>query len=320
MNKADKKILPFDLFLKKVLRQLIKTEFGKKPPVILVNGLAEQYESWFFNVGPLNEDFVVHVPNFYLYDTDNYLHELSNISVSWVVNRLKTYLDSFVQTPPYYLVANSSGCQTIVALAAKYPELASKLVLICPSGLGGDENLPVIDGVTKRDLSSMIAAIFYNKKDFVIDEIVQILKERFDNKKWRLGFVRMAQVTKRNSIVNELPQLKCPTLFICGEEDRIIPIWQAYEAVKSMHEHSADVQMIVIPKCGHAPQIERFQVINKFIRDFLLREKSAAGKPPRRFLRLEKNVLLPFELDRALSKANASRKKTEHIVHEVSIP
>lgn len=312
-------ILPFDRFIQKILRRLIKNDFRKKPSLLLVNGLAEQYESWYFNTVSLAEHFVLHVPNLYLYDKDSYLAQLSKISVKWIAERLVTYLDSFAEKPPYYFVGSSSGCQTIATLGALHPELAAKIVLICPSGLGGDENLPVIDGVSKRDLASMIGAIFHNRKDFVIDEIVQILKERFDNKKWRLGFIRMAQVTKRNNISSELLQLKCPVLFICGENDQIIPIWQAYEAVRSLRDHHLDVRMIVIPKCGHAPQIECSQAVNKYIREFLI-GKLFTKQIKHRFFRQEGGVLIPFDLDRATENALAKRKTLEFTASQAPLP
>ncbi len=315
MAKPALEKLPFDAFISKILRQLIKVDFCKKPPVILVNGVAEQYESWFFNIVPLGEHFTVHAPNFYLFDSDNYLHELSQISVNWVVRRLETYLDSFVQTPPYHLIGSSAGGQTAAAYASRYPQKVSKLVLICPSGLGGDENFPVIEGVSKRNLSSMIAAIFYDRKNFLIDEIVDVIKEKFENKKWRLGFVRMAQVTKKNSITNELLTLKCPVLLLCGEEDHIIPIWQAYQAVKAMRDNGNNVKMVVIPKCGHAPQIERSQQTNKIVTDFLL-GKDFKSKSNERFLRLELSGFVPFDLDKALEKALA-KKNNETLVEVV---
>jgi len=301
----QKKTSVFDLVVKKIMGQLIQSNFLKKSPVILVNGLAEQYESWFFNVGPLGKDFVVQWPNLYWYTSENYHKEIHQVSVSWVAKRLKTYLDDFVQTPPYHLVGSSSGCQTIVTLASQNPDLISKLVLICPSGLGGEENLPMVDGVGRRDLAALIGAIFYDKKFYVLDEIVAILKERFDNRKWRLGFVRMAQVTKRNCILNELAELKCPVLFICGEEDEIVPIWQAYRAAKTMRDNGCDVQMIVFPKCGHAPQIERAQLTNKYISEFLKGKLQKNG-----FWRHQNGILQPFDLDKMDARHPAKNEKT----------
>lgn len=313
MDKPKTALPPIDTFVKGIFKQLRLTNFVKKPPLVLVNGVAEQYESWYFNVTSLSEHFVVHWPNFYLFKEDNYLKELSKVSVDWVVDRVKNYLDSYITTPPYYLVASSSGCQTTATLASKYPELVSKLVMICPSGLGGDENLPVIEGVTKRDLSGMISAIFHDKKNFAIDEIVQILKERFENKKWRFGFVRMAQVTKKNNILEHLTKLNCPVLFLCGEEDQIIPIWQAYRAAQMMRDAGRDLWMIVIPKCGHAPQIERAQTTNRYIRKFW--NGSLFKKTEKhRFWRDESGLLIPFDLDKAAKKALSKAGRLETVV------
>lgn len=309
--------LPFDVFIKKAIRHLIKINFKKKEPLILINGVAEQYESWYFNVPSLNEEFVVHWPNLYLFDSDNYLRELQKVSVEWMAKRLETYLDSYVQTPPYHLVGSSAGGQTAVTYAAGHPEKVSKLILICPSGLGGDENFPVIQGVSKRDLTSMIGAIFYDRKNFVIDEIVQLLRERFDNKKWRLGFVRMAQVTKKNSILEDLVKLKCPVLFICGEEDQIIPIWQAYRAVQKMRDAGCNVRMIVIPKCGHAPQIERSQIINKYISDFIKNEGFV--KNSERFLKQQAGLFIPFDLDRAAKRALPPSQAKENVLEHAPV-
>ena len=318
MDKAKKSSTPIDYFLKKIINQLIKVAFKKKDPLILVNGVAEQYESWFFNVSSLTENFVVHWPNLYLFQSNLYLADLKKISVSWIVNRLETYLDSFVTTPPYHLVGSSAGCQTIATLAAKRPEIVSKLVLICPSGLEGDEHFPVIEGVSKRDLRSMISSIFHNKENFAVDEIIDVLKERFENKKWRLGFVKMAQVTKKNSIIEELLSLKCPVLFICGEEDQIIPIWQAYNAVQKMRDVGVNVAMIVIRECGHAPQIERFQITNRFVTEFL-NGKLLGEKTKERFWKQDGISFMPFELDKAVSKANAAREKAKHIVESPAL-
>ncbi len=296
----------FDLLVKKIMGQLIQSNFLKKQSVILVNGLAEQYESWFFNVGPLGKDFVVHWPNLYWYQNEAFHQEIRQVSVPWVAKKLENYLNNYVQTPPYNLVGSSSGCQTIVTYTSQNPQLVSKLILICPSGLGGEENLPMVDGVGRRDLAALIGAIFYDKKFYVLDEIVQILKERFDNRKWRQGFVRMAQVTKRNSILDNLVRLKCPVLFICGEEDEIVPTWQAYRAVKAMRDNGCNVQMITFPKCGHAPQIERAQLTNKYIADFL-RDKLPK---PGGFWRHQAGGLRPFDLDKIARQHSEKPTKT----------
>ncbi len=318
MDKNKKNIPQIDVFLKQILKQLIQVNFKKKDPLVLVNGLAEQYESWFFNVPFLTEHFTVHCPNLFLYQTEAFFSEFKKISVEWVEKRLETYLDSFAMTPPYHFVGSSAGCQTIARLAARRPEIVSKMILICPSGLGGEEYLPVVDGVSKRDLGTLISSIFHDKKSFVIDEIISVLKERFEDRRWRFGFVKMAQITKKNSVIPELLQIKCPILFICGEQDQIIPIWQAYDAAQKMRDSGADIRMIVINQCGHAPQIEKFQITNRFVADFL-KGKLFSKNEKRRFWRQDGITFMPFDLDQAILKTNALRKKIEHPREKIAL-
>src|SRR3954466_6825437 len=124
--------------------------YERPAPLILVNGLAEQSESWFANRTPWSRHFDVKVPELLVYDGDS-LHrridEGGEISVDYLTDRLANFLDEYVQRPPYNLVASSLGGQIVLTYAARHPENVSRLVLICPSGLHGDENLPVMDGV-----------------------------------------------------------------------------------------------------------------------------------------------------------------------------
>src|SRR5829696_5077312 len=108
----------------------------KRPaPLVLVNGLAEQSESWFANRRAWSRHFDVKVPEILVYDGDS-LHrridEGGEVTVEYLADRLALYLDEFVQRPPYHLVGSSLGGQICVTLAARHPRLVSKLALICP--------------------------------------------------------------------------------------------------------------------------------------------------------------------------------------------
>jgi pimeloyl-ACP methyl ester carboxylesterase len=87
--------------------------------------------------------------------------------------------------------------------------------------------------------------------------------------------LRTIQCTKRHSIRQRLAELTMPTLLVLGEEDRIIDSREAITAAEGL----AHVRTIVLPKCGHAPQVERAKTINHLVTDFMLRpdQKPAAG-------------------------------------------
>src|SRR5262249_13566084 len=139
----------------------------KRPtPLVLVNGLAEQSESWFANRGHWTRYFDLKVPEILVYDGDSIhrrIEEGDEITVEYLAERLASYLDEFVQRPPYSLVGSSLGGQVILHYAVKHPENVGRIVLLCPSGFYGDENLPMMDGVRRSDCDSLVKSVFHRK-------------------------------------------------------------------------------------------------------------------------------------------------------------
>ena len=86
--------------------------YGRRQPLVLLNGLAEQAESWFKNRRYWARYFDVYAPNILVYDGEALHERLASglaITVDYLVEQLHTYLTQFVQTPPYHLVASSLG-------------------------------------------------------------------------------------------------------------------------------------------------------------------------------------------------------------------
>src|SRR5438552_1781987 len=117
--------------------------YGRRPPLVLLNGLAEQAESWFRNHEYWRRHFDVHMPNLLAYEGEA-LHRRIDaglpIDVDYLVGQLHQYLDQFVQSPPYRLVASSLGGKIAVEYAVRHSDRIARLVLLCPSGLGDEEH------------------------------------------------------------------------------------------------------------------------------------------------------------------------------------
>lgn len=130
--------------------------YGSRPPVVLINGLAEQAESWFCSEEHWRQWFDVHLPGILVYDGPVFQRQLTagrNITVDFLADRLALYLDEFVQRPPYSLVVSSLGGQIAVEYTHRHPEKVASLVLLCPSGMGGEEKLPITEGAAAQKLS-----------------------------------------------------------------------------------------------------------------------------------------------------------------------
>ncbi len=241
--------------------------YARRMPLVLMNGLAEQAESWFRNHRYWRRHFDVHMPNLLVYDGDSLHRRIGAdqpISVDYLVEQLGRYLEEFVQTPPYHLVASSLGGKIAVEFAVRYPSLVSRLVLLCPSGLGDTERLPVVEGLRRNDLHGIIDSVFFNPRQMEPD-LEGYYSRQFANRRWRAGLLRTIRGTMEHSVRPRLSQVTQPTLLVSGQNDRIVCPRHAEEAVRDIPQG----HFVAIPKCGHAPQLEKAGLINRLVVHFL---------------------------------------------------
>lgn len=250
----------------------------KRPaPLILVNGLAEQSESWFANRIHWSRQFDVKVPELLVYDGDSLHRHIDaggEVTVDYLAERLGQYLDEYVQRPPYHLVGSSLGGQVILTYAAHNPKKVSRLVLICPSGFYGDENLPMMEGVKRSQYNTLVKSVFH-RTHFASDELVNVIERKFQDRKWKKGIVRTLRGTVGHSAAHLLPLIPHPTLLIWGENDRVLS--DVAGSIRAA-DQILRVRQVVIPNCGHAPQIEKARLVNQLVHRFL--KDSLKNIPP----------------------------------------
>jgi len=241
--------------------------YTRRPPLVLINGLAEQAETWFFNVPIWRRDFDVHTPNLIAYEGETLHRRIADglpISVDYLVEQLRTYLSDYVQTPPYNLVANSMGGKVAVEFAVRYPREVAKLVLLCPSGLAEEESLPIIAGVRRSDMATVVKSVFHDPRR-VPASLAEYYVRQTKNRRWRAGFLRTVRGTMEHRVRDLLPQVTQPTLLVVGGEDHIVNPEQAIEASRKL----PNGKLVLLPRCGHAPQIEVAPTINRMVAEFL---------------------------------------------------
>jgi len=253
--------------LKGLLDRIRPRQYGRRQPLVLLNGLAEQAETWYRNRKFWNRYFEVHAPNILAYEGEALHRRIAAkepLSVDYLVGQLHAYIFQFVQTPPYHLVSSSLGGKVAVEFAAKYPEMVSRVVLICPSGMGDKEQLPIIEGVVGRDAFAMVKSVFH-KPRLVDREMLRYYKSRFNSRKWKSGFLKTVRGTLDHTVRERLKDVKCPTLLVTASDDKICCPRTAQDAAKDLPQG----HFRKIDKCGHAPQIEKPWLINRLVVDFL---------------------------------------------------
>jgi pimeloyl-ACP methyl ester carboxylesterase len=245
--------------------------YARRSPLVLVNGLAEQAETWFFNIGAWRREFEVHVPNLLSYDGEVLHRRIQDgypIDVDYLVGQLRHFLTHYVQTPPYNFVANSMGGKVAVEYAVRYPDEVARLVLLCPSGLAEKESLPIIEGVRRSDMQAVVDSVFYDSR-CVPPTLGDYFKAQNKKRLWRTGLLRTVRGTMNHRVRDLLPRVTQPTLIVVGREDRIVDPKEAMAAARRLPRG----KMVVLPRCGHAPQIEAAAAINRLVIDFLRETK-----------------------------------------------
>lgn len=259
------------------LDRLTPPTYARRPAVVLINGLSEQAESWFRNVPHWRHHFDLHQPNLLAYDGPG-LHARIDagkpITVDYLVEQLHLYLTHFAQTPPYHLVAASLGGKIAVEYAVRYPANVSRIVLLCPSGMGDEERLPVVEGVRRNDLKALVESVFCDVRK-VDPALLSYYQKQFANRRWRTGLLRTIRGTLDHVVRDKLPLVQQPTLFVAGRDDKIVDPQVAAEAARMLQRG----HFLSIPQCGHAPQMEKAWLINRLVVSFLTSARPSTNLP-----------------------------------------
>lgn len=245
--------------------------YGRKPPFVLVNGLAEQAETWFRNLPAWRRKFDVLLPNILTYDGE-LLHDRiardEPISIDYLVGELHHFLTRFVQTPPYHLGGSSTGGKVIIEFAARYPDLVRKIVLFGPSGVSDEERLPIVQGVRRHDIKALVESVF-NKPRRADRRLYPFYKDKLANRRWRTGLIRTVRGTLNHPVRHLFPQIPHPVLMIVGRNDMIVDPVQAEAAGRTLKNG----KLVLLDDCGHAPHLEHARKVTLMVTKFLL-EKS----------------------------------------------
>ena len=263
-------------------------KYGRRPALVLLNGLAEQAESWYLNRRFWGKFFDVHAPNILAYEGDALHKRIASkepVSVDYLVGQLHLYLDQFAQTPPYHLVSSSLGGKVAVEFAVRHPELVGRVVLIGPAGMGDQEQLPIMEGVAGRNPEALVRSVFY-KVRHANREMLEYYQSRFLSRRWKTGFLKTVRGTLEYSVRDKMKELRSPTLLISGAEDKVCDPRTAREAAAEL----PNGLFLSVPRCGHAPQIEKAWKVNRLVVHFLSTAKPTArpswaglllAKPPK---------------------------------------
>jgi pimeloyl-ACP methyl ester carboxylesterase len=183
------------------------------------------------------------------------------------IHDMVSYYQDFADTiglTSFFLAGHSIGGMFAAELAAARPDMVKKLVLTCPVGLWIDET-PVTDiftlmppelpGVLFGDLSNPVIPTLF-KAPANEDEMAENYYFQLANFSATGKFI---WPIPDKGLKKRLHRIKCPTLILWGEQDRLTP--PAYGPL--FQSKIAKSQLTTVPGAGHMLPLENTEAWTK---------------------------------------------------------
>lgn len=250
---------------------------GRGPNLVLLHGLGASSFSWRHNVASLSRHFRVCA-----LDLPAHGRSPARLDADYTVAGLSRGILDFLDRhgiEPAALAGNSLGGGLALLLARDYPERFPALVLLAPAV--ALRRIPYIFYPLRLPLLGHIAAallgpwiippalrLAYHRRELITPEVVAGYAAPYRVLRRRLALGRLCRqldLLPLNQVESLLQSIRQPVCLIWGEQDRILPVRQAYW----LKERLPQAGLHLLPGVGHAPQEEAPAAVNKIIIAFL---------------------------------------------------
>lgn len=245
--------------------------------IVMVHGFTSSLETWDALADDLKANFRIirlDLPGHGLTGPDPQARYTNEQSVLF----LESFLEAVDVDAPV-LIGNSLGGLLSWRVAAKSPDLASKLVLIAPGGFSingvGDDPIAVpmmvklyLTKAPQAGIKQATSALFSDPSKLSEDRQKEVRDMMLVPGNGDAFVARAASFTLPDPM-SDLASVTMPSLLIWGQDDVMVPVTHAEKFVAAMP--NADVK--IYGKAGHVPQEEIPEVLAKDIRKFLMEQE-----------------------------------------------
>ena len=241
-----------------LLDRIRPQHYGRKHPLVLINGLAEQAESWY-----RNRRFWATVlrralartswPTRATRCTAGSPPASRSRSITWST-QLHTYLDQFVQTPPYHLVSSSLGGQGRGRVRGPLPR--SRGARRAPLPVGDGRQGAAADHRGRRAAATRTrwSGASSTSRASPTARCSGTTSRSSSSRKWKTGFLKTVRGTLDHTVRERLQR-----------PARARRCWSPARTTRSAARRRRRRRRATFPlghfrkieKCGHAPQIEK---------------------------------------------------------------
>ncbi len=234
--------------------------------LLLLHGLFGALSNFQGIINAFSKDYNVVVPILPIFEMP-----IREVSVTGLVEHVIAFVN-FKKFDKVHVLGNSLGGHISLLYALAQPE---KISSICLTGSSGLFESSFGSTFPKRGdyefIKTKTEATFYDPSvatKELVDEVFDTVNDR--NKAIRV--VATAKSAVRHNLADKLHQIEAPTLLIWGQDDTITPPFVG-EKFNELIENS---KLHFVPECGHAPMMEKPQVFNEILYEFLASLKAKA--------------------------------------------
>jgi pimeloyl-ACP methyl ester carboxylesterase len=270
-------------------------EMGTGTPLVLLHGLAGNWQSWLANLSALSAHhrvIAIDLPGF------------GHSALCTGAITMEGYADTVVELLDRLgidratLIGNSMGGLITIEAAARHPERIAAAILVCSGGIpltGWRHRLVVIPllltlhnllrhvGLRRWALARpwrmrlLAGGIVHRPREVpapLLSEALSGLGAPGVTAALRAGLGYDAR--------RRAPRLTCPTLLLWGREDRVVPLWMG-EELHALIPHS---RLVVWDGVGHCPMLEAPERFDELVESFVAQtapseHSTAVGRPSR---------------------------------------
>ncbi|MBN8658284.1 MAG: alpha/beta hydrolase [Anaerolineae bacterium] len=178
------------------------------------------------------------------------------------------------------LVGNSAGGTISMLTALKYPERATRLILVDPAVYAGggapawirpllgtpqfDHLGPLFARQLQAQGTEFLKTAWHDPSK-ITPEIFEGYQEPLQIENWDKALWELTVSSSESRLVERLPEFNLPILVITGDDDRIVPTEQSLR----LADEIPNAELAVIPQCGHVPHEECPAVFMQAVTEFL---------------------------------------------------
>ena len=264
---------------------------GDATPVVLVHGLAGQWQNWIENIPRLARDRRVIAPDLPGFGMSAMPAdgEISIQAYGRVVQRFCEELG----LERVALIGNSMGGFITAEMTIQDPDRVERLVLISAAGITSSNVYEAPTALIGRIAQAITAATAAGHKRMARRprgrHASLALVARHPSKLkpdvcWeglmkgadKPGFRAALMASVRYDYRERLSEIRCPTLILWGENDSVITVEDAHQYERLIR----DSRKTVMEDTGHVPMVERPRAVNDVLLEFLAETGPSEEREP----------------------------------------